>query len=154
MKRVLKSRSLVAVAPFFFATLLLAVLAFSCHSAPSTNDKETLEDVIRVGRAAGPALNSIVAAVKDSQAIADRMEDRAFATKVLELAKKNDKQRLADLFKGVAPNSQITIKEISDFWVAFGLQTPDGHSYELCIGDGCTHPSGAKGQGVVFSQLK
>ena len=131
--------------------LLGAAVILTTGSSMRASKTDTVDDVMRAGMTAKPILNSIQAALRDSQAIAARMEDRAFATQVFELAKKDDKKGLADLFKGIAPSSEITIQEIRDWTIRFFVHDSD-HGYELCIGDDCKHPSGAKSP-VVFKQL-
>ena len=149
MKAKLKSKSLLLVSTCFFATILVAVVAFTTRSAPL--EVETADDVVRVGNAAKPELNSILHALKDTQSIVARLGDRAFAAQVFEAAKKNDKKGLADLLKTAAPGSRITIKEIDDFTITFSIGT-ESHDYTLCIGDKCKHPSGASSP-IVFSQF-
>ena len=150
MKLRLKPGSFLVITMFSFATIG-AVMAFTSHSAPRANDNETPDDVIRVANAARPELESLLSALKDAQLIVTRLGNRAYATQVLEAAKKNDKKGLADLLKNVAPNRQITVKEITDFTITFSFGT-EGHDYTLCIGDKCKHPSGAKSP-IVFSEF-
>lgn len=136
----------------FFLTLTVLLLAFAGNTALHADNKDTVDDVIRVGRDARAGLGEIEAGLRDAQAITARLaQDRAFAAKVLDLAKKNDKQGLAALLKTVAPSSQITVKEIQDFCIANTLCT-QSRCYDLCIGDCCKHPSGAKSP-VVFKEF-
>jgi hypothetical protein len=151
MKAKLGSKSLLLVSTCFFATILVTVVAFTTRSAPLEVNNETADDVVRVGNAAKPELNSILHALKDTQSIVARLGDRAFASQVFEAAKKNDKKGLADLLKTAAPGSRITIKEIDDFTITFSIGT-ESHDYTLCIGDKCKHPSGASSP-IVFSQF-
>jgi len=131
-----------------FAMVLMIV------SSVTADSKDTPEVVMAAGKNASAGLNSTELALKDAQAIAARLgQDSAFATKALEAVKKKDQQGLAQILKSVAPNSQITIQQIGDFFFD-GFLTIGGTTYRLCISSSsdCQHPSGAKSP-VVFSQF-
>jgi hypothetical protein len=150
MKEKFRAIALVSIGRAFVLILAMALLVFT-SSALRADNKDTIDDVVRAGRAAGPGLSTMQAALRDAQAISRRLEDRAFAGRVLEAAKKNDKQGVAALLKTAAPTSQITVKEIHDFCIDTFLCT-DNHCYRLCVGDCCKHPSG-KTSPVVFSEF-
>jgi hypothetical protein len=135
----------------FILLAAILLLTFAGGTALQADNKDTVDDVIRVGREARAGLGEIEAGLRDAQSITARLaQDRAFAGRVLELAKKNDKNGLAALLKSIAPSSQITVKNIQDFCIGITLCT-QRRCYDLCIGDCCKHPSGAKSP-VVFSE--
>jgi hypothetical protein len=132
----------------FILLAAMLLLTFAGGTALHADNKDTVDDVIRVGREARAGLGEIEAGLRDAQSITARLaQDRAFAARVLDLAKKNDRTGLAALLKSVAPSSQITVKNIQDFCISNTLCT-QRRCYDLCIGDCCKHPSGAKSPGV------
>ena len=134
------------------AALTLTLVVFAGGTALRADSRDTVDDVIRVGRDARAGLTEFEAALRQAQAIAARLsQDRAFAASVLELAKKDDKVGIANKIATVASGSQITVKSIRDFTLDITICSK-GICYELCMGDDCRHPSGAKGA-VVFSQF-
>ena len=131
---------------------MLTVVVFAGGSALRADNRDTVDDVIRVGRDARAGLTEIEAALRKAQAITSRLaQDRAFAASILELAKKDDKVGIANKLATVAPGSQITVKSIRDFSLDI-TYCDRSVCYGLCIGDDCKHPSGAKSP-VVFSQF-
>ena len=138
----------------FFAAMFAAVLVLTSYLPLHAESKDTPDNVMLAGKNASAGLNSAELALKDAQAIAARLgQDLAFATKALEAAKKNDQRGLAQILKSVAPNSQITIQQIGDFFFDAFL-TIGGTTYRLCISSSsdCKHPSGATSP-IVFSQF-
>jgi len=134
------------------AALMLVLVVFAGSTALRADSRDTVDDVIRVGRDARAGLTDFEAGLRQAQAITARLaQDRAFATSILELAKKDDKVGIANKLVTVAPGSNITVKSIRDFSLDITVCTKS-KCYELCIGDDCRHPSGAKSP-VVFSQF-
>jgi hypothetical protein len=132
---------------------ILATLVFIGNTASNAGKKDTPDDVIRVGKNASAGLSEMQAALKAAQVIAARLQDPEVAARVLDLAKRSDREGLAELLKGEASASQIRVESIADFHLVIeffsGLNW-----YQLCIGnEDCEHPSGAKGW-VVFQQGK
>ena len=143
-----------SISKIFFATMFAGILLLTNYSLLFADSKDTPANVMLAGKNASAGLNSTELALKDAQAIAARLgKDSAFATKALEAVKKKDQQGLAQILKSVAPNSQITIQQIGDFFFD-GFLTIGGTTYRLCISSSsdCQHPSGAKSP-VVFSQF-
>lgn len=154
MKNTFRAITQARMSRAFLLALAIGLLAFTTNSTLRADNKDTPDDVMRAGRNAGAELNSTLAALRDVQAITARMErDRAFATQILDAAKKKDKRGLADLLKGEAHSSQITIQDIRDFAIDVFV-TVGGKTYRLCISsDGdCKHPSGQK-SAVAFSEF-
>ena len=134
------------------AALMLTLVVFAGGTALRADNRDTVDDVIRVGRDARAGLTEIEAALRKAQAITSRLaQDRAFAASILELAKKDDKVGIANKLVTVAPGSNITVKSIRDFTLDITVCSKS-ICYVLCIGDDCRHPSGAKSP-VVFSQF-
>jgi len=132
--------------------LMLTLVVFAGGTALRADSRDTVDDVIRVGRDARAGLTEFEAGLRQAQAISARLaQDRAFATSILELAKKDDKAGIANKLTTVAPGSQITVKAIRDFTLDITICSKS-ICYELCMGDDCRHPSGAKSP-VVFSQF-
>jgi hypothetical protein len=133
------------------AVLALVLVSFTAISALTVDNKDTPDDVMRAGRNANAGLSPMLVALRETQAIAARLErDRTYATRVLEASKKNDRLGLAAILKSEAPRSQIQIQSITDFKVEAIIMT-DGKQYYVCIGDGCKHRSG-KASPVVFEE--
>src|SRR6185503_17407795 len=96
--------------------MLAGAVIFVTGSSLRADNKDTPDDVIRAGRNASAELNSMQTALRDAQAITARMErDRAFATRMVEAANKNDKQALTALLTSEARGSQVSIQGIRDF---------------------------------------
>ena len=134
------------------AALMLTLVVFAGSTALRADSRETVDDVIRVGRDARAGLTEFEAGLKQAEAITARLaQDRAFAASILELAKKNDKVGIANKLVTAAPGSKITVNSIRDFTVDIQVCTST-HCYVLCIGDDCRHPSGKKSP-VVFSEF-
>ena len=134
------------------AALMLMLVAFAGGTALSADNRDTVDDVIRVGRDASAGLRAYEGALRQSQAITARLaQDRAFAASVLELAKKNDKVGMANKLATVAAGSKITVDSIDDFSMAITVCT-ESKCFTLCIGDNCKLPSGKKSQ-VVFKEF-
>jgi hypothetical protein len=143
-----------SISKIFFVTMFAVVLVLTNYLPLHAGSQDTPDNVMLAGKNASAQLNSMELGLKDAQAIAARLgQDRAFATKALEAAKKNDQQGLAQILKSVAPNSQITIQQIGDFFFD-GFLTIGGTTYRLCFSTSsdCKHPSGAKSP-IVFSQF-
>jgi hypothetical protein len=134
------------------AALMLTLVVFAGGTALRADSRDTIDDVIRVGRDARAGLTEFEGGLRQAQAITARLaQDRAFAAAILELAKKDDKTGIANKLVTVVPGSQITVKSIRDFTMDITICTKS-LCYNLCIGDDCKHPSGAKSP-VVFSQF-
>lgn len=132
--------------------MMVTLVIFAGGTALRADNRDTVDDVIRVGRDARAGLSAFEAGLRQAQAITSRLaQDRAFAASVLELAKKDDKVGIANKLATVAPGSQITVKSIRDFSLDISY-CDKSVCYALCIGDDCKHPSGAKSP-VVFSQF-
>ena len=132
--------------------LMVALVIFAGGTALRADNRDTVDDVIRVGRDARAGLSEFEAGLRQAQAITARLaQDRAFAASILELAKKNDKVGIGNKLATVAPGSKITVNSIQDFSMDVTVCT-NTKCYYLCIGDNCKHPSGAKSP-VVFSEF-
>lgn len=135
-----------------FLALMLSLVAFAGATALRADSRDTVDDVIRVGRDATAGLREFEAGLRQAQAITTRLaQDRAFAASILDLAKKDDKLGIANKLAAIAPGSKITIKSIQDFTLGITVCT-NSKCYDLCIGDNCRHPSG-KSSPVVFSEF-
>jgi hypothetical protein len=125
----------------FAGALLCAVsLAFFATSAFGDLTRDRPEDVMKAGKNASEGLAQVAAVVREAQAISAHMErDRAYATRVLELAKRNDRSTLATLFKGDAPTGEVRVLEIKDFTVVISI-TARGHTVTFCASSegGCS----------------
>ncbi len=151
MKKRISAITLVGTIRAMLLTFTVVLLSFAGSSALSADNKDTIEDVVRSGRTANAGLTPMLTALSETRAIAARLErDRAFSGRVLEAAKKNDRQGLAAILKAEAPRSQIQVQSISDFRIEAIIIT-DGKQYYVCIGDGCKHRSG-KASPVVFEE--
>ena len=134
------------------AALMLTLVVFAGGTALRADNRDTVDDVIRVGRDARAGLSEFEAGLRQAQAITARLaQDRAFAASILELAKKNDKVGMANKLATVAAGSKITVDSIDDFSMAITVCT-ESKCFTLCIGDNCKLPSGKKSQ-VVFKEF-
>lgn len=150
--------------------LILFVSGLACLSVASTVDKkDTVEDVIKTGKLALPELDAVVRDFKlraekaDSKTKEDLSQqislllklrplvvrigqDRSFATKIFELAQKNDKTGLGDLLRGELAGIRLQVRELGDFYllILVGGQG-DGVDHTVCFcssaccGRGCYH---------------
>jgi len=133
------------------AALAAALIVGNIFTAQA-GSKDTPEDVTRAAEKAAINLKKMEGGLKVAEAIADHMQERAFAVQVLELAKKKDRKGIAELFKRKTPTiEKIRITSIKDFTIKIWVWV-NGNGYYLCIGDDCKHPSGAKSP-VSFQQL-
>lgn len=138
------------------ATLLLLSAAFLMTASSVIADtKDTADDVMRAGKQASADIAKLLGDVRQRAASADaktkpdfdneikllnklqtlfgRMRsDRAYATQILNLSLKNDKQGLGALWQSNAPGSAFQIREIRD-WSVYAIIEVDGYLYELCV---------------------
>lgn len=134
------------------AALMLTLVVFAGGTTLRADNRDTVDDVIRVGRDARAGLSAYEAGLRQAEAITARLgQDRAFAASVLELAKKNDKVGMANKLATVAAGSKITVDSIQDFSMAITVCT-ESKCFTLCIGDECKTPSGKKSP-VVFKEF-
>jgi hypothetical protein len=112
--------------------------------------EDTSQDVMRAGRNASVGLKSMQVALHDTEAIAARMQNSEFASRVLECAKKKDLKGLSELLKSATSKSEVQVKSVEDFKIEVIIMT-DGKQYYVCIGDGCHHHSGKKSP-IVFEE--
>src|ERR1700704_6446086 len=97
MKNKLSAIKMNRICKASFVTLMLTLLIFMGSTALRADNKDTVDDVIRVGQAARAGLGDYEAGLRQAQAISARLaQDRAFAASILELAKKNDKVRIGN----------------------------------------------------------
>ena len=151
IKREFGKITLTGISRTVVLTIAIGLLVLTTNSVLRADNKDTPDDVMRAGRTANAGLTTMMNALKETQAIASRLEkDRAYATRVLEASKRNDRQAVAALFKSEAPRSQIQIQSMADFKIEAIIIT-DGKQYYVCIGDGCKHRSG-KSSPVVFEE--
>src|SRR5262245_33624245 len=152
MKNRLRPIQMNRISKASLAALMVTLIVFVGVTALRADNRDTVDDVIRVGRDARAGLTDFEAALRKAQAITGRLaQDRAFAVSVLELAKKGDKVGIANKRGTGAPGTQITVKSIRDFTIDISY-CDKNICYALCIGDDCKHPSGAKSP-VVFNQF-
>jgi hypothetical protein len=112
---------------------------------------DTPEDVMRAAGKAADDLKPMEEGLKVALAIASRMQQREIAVQVLALAKKNDRKGITELLKTDKPTiEKIRVTSIKDFYLSISIAV-GGKTYQLCIGDHCRHPSGAKSP-VVFTE--
>ena len=117
---------------FGYALLFAISLTFFTSSAFGDLNRDKPEDVMKAGKNASEGLAQVAVAMREAQAIAAHLErDRAFATRVLELAKRNDRSGLATLFKTDAPTGEVRVLEIKDFTVKISI-TAFGHTVTFC----------------------
>lgn len=132
--------------------LMLSLVTFAGGTAPRADSRDTVDDVIRVGRDATAGLREFEAGLRQAEAITARLaQDRAFAASILELANKNDKVGIGNKLAAIAPGSKVTVNSIHDFTLAITV-CANNKCYQLCIGDDCTHDSGKKSP-VVFKEF-
>jgi len=152
MKNILRPIQMNRISKASVAALMLMLVVFAGGKALRADSRESVDDVIRVGRDARAGLTEFEAGLRQAQAITARLaQDRAFAASVLELAKKNDKVGIANKLGTVAAGSKITVNSIQDFSIAISVCT-ESKCYTLCIGDECKTPSGVKSP-VVFKEF-
>jgi hypothetical protein len=134
-----------------FKAPLAAGLVLATITAAHAGAKDTPEDVMRAGEKAAAALKEMDEGLKVAQALAARMQERGFATQLLELAKKKDRKGLAELLRKENQTvEEIRVTRLTDFTMEVWV-TINGKGYHLCIGDHCEHPSGKKSP-IVFEQ--
>lgn len=150
--------------------LLLSAVCLMTASSGIADTKDTVDDVMKAGkqasadagkvlsdlrqRAAGadaktkPDIESAIKAVGKLQPLFSRMgSDRAYATQVLNLSLKNDKQGLGAFWQKDVPGSSFQVREIKD-WYVYALIEVDGYLYEMCVSS-----NGTCGNKGVFTPL-
>jgi hypothetical protein len=152
MKNRLRPIQMIRISIGSVAALMLTLVVFAGGAALRADSRDTVDDVIRVGRDARAGLAAYEPALRQAEAITARLaQDRTFAASILELAKKNDKVGIANKLEAVAAGSKITVNSIQDFSMAISVCT-ESKCYTLCIGDECKTPSGIKSP-VVFKEF-
>ena len=131
-------------------TALAAGLIVGNVFAVQAGSKDTPEDVTRAAEKAAINLKKMEGGLKVAEAIADHLQERAFAVQVLELAKEKDRKGLALLKRQSPKIEEVRVTSIADFTVEIWVKV-NGKGYKLCIGDHCEHPSGKKSP-VVFEE--
>src|SRR5215831_7236603 len=93
--------------------LMLSLVGFAGGTALHADSRDTVDDVIRVGRDATAGLREFEAGLRQAEAITTRLaQDRAFAASILELANKNDKVGIGNKLAAIAPGSKVTVNSI------------------------------------------
>ena len=146
---------------FLFALLL------TIPSIALADTKDTPDDVMKAGKQASadaskllgdlrqrfsaadaktkPDLDNEIKLVTKLQPLFSRMgSDRAYATQVLNLSLKNDKQGLGALWQSGAQGSAFQIRDIKD-WYVYAIVEADGYLYEVCISSN----SSCSGKGII-----
>ena len=149
--------------------LLSAVLLMTALSGIA-DTKDTVDDVMKAGKQAStdsakllsdlkqrlsgadsknkPDLENEIKLVARLQPLFSRIgNDRAYATQILNLSLKNDKQGLGALWQSGAQVSAIQIREIRD-WSVWGIIEVDGYLYEMCISS-----NSSCGKGAIFTPI-
>jgi hypothetical protein len=114
------------------------------ESSPETIDldKDTPETVMQAGKNGVEGLNGYLQTLRELQAVHNRIAtDKSHATKVLELARKNDRSGLAALFKKDAPSTQVEVTDVKDFTVTATYKRADGSTVIVCVSNslGCSN---------------
>ena len=121
-----------SVKRFSYALMFVVALAFFGSTAFGDLIKDRPEDVMQAGKNASQGLAPAATLLREAQAIAAHMErDRAYATRVLELSKRNDRSALAALFKADAPSGEVRVLDIKDYTVTISI-TAFGHTVTFC----------------------
>ena len=138
-----------------FPVLLALCLSLMSVSLQARDKTDTVEDVMRAGQKALPELDNKLRELKERANQADdtarkslekqiealqkfrpmvsRMgRDRAFATKILEFALKNDTRGLSGFLQVDTPGARLEVREIKDFSFLAFLEVGNS-KHEVCI---------------------